>query len=104
MRAVPHDSNILRGAGKVAFEFRHASWFADNESLNFMKTKNWAAVLQGVWTFVRHRNVERRSMRNSEQALVQHPNALGRATSSDTADFETYALEPLQASPSGGVR
>ncbi|CAE7604146.1 yecE [Symbiodinium natans] len=68
LAALPEEARLK----DVAFEFRHASWFQDAESLDFMKTKNWA--------------------------LVQHPNALGRATSADTAHYETYQLDPLQAS------
>ncbi|CAE7949025.1 yunF [Symbiodinium sp. KB8] len=68
LAALPEEARLK----DVAFEFRHASWFEDVEALGFLRSKNWA--------------------------LVQHPNALGRATSADTAQYETYALEPLQAS------
>ena len=30
---------------KVAFEFRHASWFEDVEALGFLRSKNWDALM-----------------------------------------------------------
>lgn len=61
---------------RVAFEFRHASWFADARALAFMRARNWA--------------------------LCCHPNSLGRSTvgqkggASRTGASEPYALEPIE--------
>jgi uncharacterized protein YecE (DUF72 family) len=61
---------------RVAFEFRHASWFSDARVLAFMRAHNWA--------------------------LCCHPNSLGRATvgqegsATRAGASEPYALEPIE--------
>lgn len=55
---------------RVAFEFRHSSWFSDRQVLDIFRKNNWALAL--------------------------HPNSVGRATSKQVEEQnETYALEAL---------
>jgi uncharacterized protein YecE (DUF72 family) len=62
---------------RVAFEFRHPSWFENRQTLEFMRARNWA--------------------------ICAHPNSIGRATvgGKDERSGESesvskpYALEPL---------
>ena len=62
-----------------------------------MQPRNSSTWTCAILSFRHH--LERVWQSAISQALVQHPNALGRATSADTAQYETYALEPLQVWP-----